>query len=84
MTAMGTVIRVEYSPESLGGISAAAFEAELWDALLARWPGATVNVTQSVNDKCWGVVDETEIDSEEIRRVSESVFGKLCREAEQS
>jgi hypothetical protein len=76
----GTVIRYEYSPESLGGISRTAFEAELYDAFRDRWPGCTINIVEGINDKCWGVInDETEIDEAEIRRIGEAVFSDLCR-----
>lgn len=76
---MGTVIRVEYSLDSLGGISATEYEARLHDALKDRWPGAHIDIAQTINNKCWGVInDETEIDGEEIRQVSEAVFSELC------
>lgn len=76
---MGTVIRVEYSLDSLAGVSATAYEAELHDALRQRWPGAYINIAQTGNNKYWGVIgDTTEIDSDEIRRISEAVFDSLC------
>lgn len=77
-TKTGTVIRVEYSLDSLGGISRTAFEAELYDALKEKWPGATVNVVLGIDNKYWGVIDDEEIDSESIRWVSEQVFTNLC------
>lgn len=77
----GTVIRYEYTQESLNGMDANEFEASLYDALRDRWPGTTVNIVQSINDRCWGVIDdETEIPADEIRRIGEDVFAAMCRE----
>jgi hypothetical protein len=75
----GKVIRIEYSRESLGGISATEFEADLYDAIRDEWPGATVNIVESINDKYWGMLDaETEIPAQRIREISEDVFSVLC------
>ncbi len=79
-TKTGTVIRVQYSVDSLNDIDPNAFEAELYDALRKRWPGALVSIAQSINNWYWGIIDdETEIDGEEIKRIGEEVFCSLCR-----
>ena len=73
-----TWIRVEYALESLGDISATAYEAELTDALKARWPGALVDIARTGNNRYNGENADIEIPSEEIKSVSESVFAALC------
>lgn len=77
---MPNIIRVEYSLHSLNGISPTAFEAELHDALKARWPGTLVNVVQSINDRCWGEQNGAEVPEDEISRITQDVFEKLCRQ----
>lgn len=75
-----SVIRYEYSLESLNGISPTAFEAELHDALRERFGKVGINIVQGINDRCWGEYgDGREIPAEEIRRVGEEVFTMLCR-----
>jgi len=78
-TSHGTVIRVEYSPESLGDMNENEFVARMFDAIKDRWPGALVNIAQSINNRYWGMIDdENEIPTEDIRQISEDVFSAMC------
>lgn len=74
----GTVICYRCDSDSLADVSFNEFEARLHDALLERWPGATVNISLDAG-RTWGVVDdETEIPDGEIQQIANEVFSQIC------
>ena len=75
---MATVIRYEYDPANLADIPRTEFEAELYDALKARWPGSLIDIV-SGGVRAWGVLKGgDEIPAADIQRIGDAVFARCC------